>query len=180
MKLPPARGVVFGPVVLRPYAEEHDERTVTWLNDAALQRSFGLARRVTLEGHRSWLERQDDLLLLAITHQERHVGNCSLRWNARHASTYFQIYLGEAAARGHGLGRAATIAALDYAFGALAAHRVWLHVFPNNVAALALYRSLGFVEEGLERDAILLEGRYLSQLRMSLLAPEWQKRGAAW
>jgi RimJ/RimL family protein N-acetyltransferase len=175
---PPA--VVQGEVTLLPYAKENDEKTVGWLNDAFLQRSFGLDRRVTLEGHRAWRAAQNDLLLWAITHQGRHVGNCSLRWHARHASAYFQIYLGEAAVRGRGIGKAATTAALDYAFAALKAHRVWLHVFPHNARALAIYRGLGFVDEGLEREAILLEGRYLSQLRLSLLDVEWQKRGATW
>ena len=175
---PPA--VKHDEVVLQPYAAEHDERTVAWLNDPALQRSFGLDRQVTLAGHRAWRAAQEDLVLWAITYGGRHVGNCSLRWNARHASAYFQIYLGEPAVRGRGLGKAAIMAALDYAFGALKAHRVWLHVYPHNAVALAIYTALGFVEEGLERDALLLEGSYQSQLRMSLLDDEWKMQGTTW
>ena len=52
--------------------------------------------------------------------------------------------------RGRGGGRA-LIEALLAAVPA-GAHKVELEVFPDNEAAIALYRSFGFEEEGLRRD----------------------------
>ncbi len=52
--------------------------------------------------------------------------------------------------RGHGGGRVLLEAAL--AAPPAGAHKVELEVFPDNEAAIALYRSAGFEQEGLRRD----------------------------
>ena len=49
-------------------------------------------------------------------------------------------------------------------------HRVGLATLSSNTAALALYRKLGFVEEGRERQAIFREGRFQDLVLMGLLA----------
>ncbi|HVW46451.1 MAG TPA: GNAT family protein [Solirubrobacterales bacterium] len=73
---------------------------------------------------------------------------------------------------GRGLGRAALTLVLDHAFDQLAAHRVWLDVKPANARARHLYRSLGFVEEGILHDALrTADGRYESLILMAKLAP---------
>jgi diamine N-acetyltransferase len=73
--------------------------------------------------------------------------------------------------RGHG--RTALRAAMAVAFEELGAHRLWLDVKPHNDAARALYRSEGFVEEGILRDALYYDGRFESLVVMSILRPEW-------
>ena len=52
--------------------------------------------------------------------------------------------------RGRGGGRALLEALLDAV--PAGAHKVELEVFPDNEAAIGLYRSLGFEQEGLRRD----------------------------
>lgn len=49
--------------------------------------------------------------------------------------------------RGRGVGTALVEAAIDWA-KARALHKLTLSVFPHNEAAIALYRKLGFIEEG--------------------------------
>jgi diamine N-acetyltransferase len=75
--------------------------------------------------------------------------------------------------KGRGHGRAALRLATAAAFEQYGAHRLWLDVKPHNERALALYRSAGFVEEGLLRDALYLDGRFESLIVMSILRPEW-------
>jgi RimJ/RimL family protein N-acetyltransferase len=75
--------------------------------------------------------------------------------------------------KGRGHGRAALRAVMASAFGEHDAHRLWLDVKPHNERALALYRSAGFVEEGLLRDALYHDGRFESLIVMSVLRPEW-------
>ena len=56
----------------------------------------------------------------------------------------------------------------------LGAHRRWLDVKPFNDRARALYRSEGFVEEGLLRDALREpDGSFQDLVIMSILRPEW-------
>ena len=64
---------------------------------------------------------------------------------------------------------------LDHAFGACAAHRVWLDVMLDNVRARGLYESVGFTAEGVMRDAHRSGDRYLPLCLMSILAPEWRQ-----
>lgn len=164
-----------GGVELVPYTSRFDAQTVAWLNDPAVYEAFGLTRSVTLEGHRLWLAAQKDLLLWAILDKKGvHQGNVSLLLTPRHASAYFQIYIGNPDARGKGMGWDALSCVLDHAFGPLKLHRVWLHEDKANAAAARLYQKAGFVEEGMEREAVLRKGVFHSQLRLSLLAQEWR------
>jgi RimJ/RimL family protein N-acetyltransferase len=48
--------------------------------------------------------------------------------------------------------------------------RVYLDVYTDNEAAIQLYRSCGFVSEGIKRNAHLCNGRYRDVLTMALLA----------
>ena len=72
-----------------------------------------------------------------------------------------------------GYGRAVLRLTMVQAFADHSAHRLWLDVKPHNERALALYRSAGFVEEGLLRDALFTDGRFESLIVMSVLRPEW-------
>ncbi|MBT0723944.1 GNAT family N-acetyltransferase [Rosenbergiella sp. S61] len=67
---------------------------------------------------------------------------------------------------------------LDYAFNWLAAQRVELSVFADNQAAIALYKRLGFVIEGTQRQAAFKKGRYHDTIMMSKLASEYFGKGS--
>jgi RimJ/RimL family protein N-acetyltransferase len=59
--------------------------------------------------------------------------------------------------RGEGMGRALISAALDWG-RAVGLRKVGLGVYPDNRPAVALYRSLGFVDEGLQRRQLHVGG----------------------
>jgi RimJ/RimL family protein N-acetyltransferase len=65
---------------------------------------------------------------------------------------------------------------LGYLFNECGLHRVSLVTLETNNPALALYRKLGFVEEGRERQAIFRSGRFHDLINMGLLAEEWRAR----
>src|SRR5918999_6332255 len=75
--------------------------------------------------------------------------------------------------KGRGYGRATLALAVAQAFEEHGAHRLWLDVKPHNERARSLYRSAGFVEEGLLRDALFSGGEFQSLILMSILRPEW-------
>lgn len=167
-----------GDVVLIPYSERHDAKTVEWLNSVELRKTFGMTQTVSLETHRAWIAAAGNVIIWAISAGAAgHCGNVLLHCNGRHHSAYFQIYLGDTQARGKGIGRTALHLVLGHAFGSLRLHRVWLHTLPGYTAAERLYRSAGFVEEGKERDALFRDGGYHSQHRWSLLVGEWRPGG---
>jgi diamine N-acetyltransferase len=75
--------------------------------------------------------------------------------------------------KGRGYGRATLELTIRVAFEEHDAHRLWLDVKPHNDRARSLYRSAGFVEEGLLRDALFDRGRFESLVIMSMLRHEW-------
>ncbi|KAG6866273.1 hypothetical protein C0991_006369 [Blastosporella zonata] len=62
---------------------------------------------------------------------------------------------------------------VDYAFRHLASHRVSLTVFEGNDRAIALYKKIGFVEEGRIRNAVWIDGGWRDRIHMGILEEEW-------
>jgi len=71
--------------------------------------------------------------------------------------------------QGCGYGKNATNWALYYLEQQEKIKRVWLTVFPNNKAAISLYKRCGFEKEGELRSAVFKGGRYRNLLVMSKL-----------
>ena len=54
-------------------------------------------------------------------------------------------------------------------------HKIALEVLSTNIRAISLYRKLGFVIEGIKRDEVLKNGRYVDSIVMSLLKKEMEE-----
>jgi diamine N-acetyltransferase len=63
----------------------------------------------------------------------------------------------------------------DFLFHQLHIHRIWLFVLSYNTPALTLYKKLGFIEEGKQREAIFRDNTYHDYIMMSLLSHEYEK-----
>lgn len=81
----------------------------------------------------------------------------------RHKSLLTGMYV-RREARGSGVGRAVVSAVLDLAEGL--AEQVLLNVVTTNLAALALYESVGFVRYGLQRQALKSAEGYADEILM--------------
>lgn len=76
--------------------------------------------------------------------------------------------------RGKGYGGEAVDWVLDWGFERLGLHRIWLAAFGYNERAVRLYKKLGFVEEGREREAVLYERKWWDIVRLGMLEGEWE------
>lgn len=74
--------------------------------------------------------------------------------------------------RGVGLGSDVVRTLLDYAFRVLDMHKVGLESLASNEAALATWRSCGFVEEARLREHAWFDGRYDDIVHMAILRSE--------
>ena len=77
--------------------------------------------------------------------------------------------------RGSGLGTALMRETVRHGFDELDLHRLQLTVYTFNTAAIACYRSVGFVVEGLARDSTRGSTEYWDGLTMSLLEPDYRQ-----
>lgn len=73
--------------------------------------------------------------------------------------------------QGRGVGRQLMLRLLDWADRWAGVLRIELNVHADNTGAIALYRSLGFAEEGRHRGYALKDGRYVDSLSMARLHP---------
>jgi RimJ/RimL family protein N-acetyltransferase len=70
--------------------------------------------------------------------------------------------------RGRGIGRRLIEKAIDAARG-LGLSRIELTVREDNANAIALYKRMGFVAEGIQRNAFKVDGQYQNLVMMALL-----------
>ena len=73
-----------------------------------------------------------------------------------------------------GTGRALGHAALDYAFDALALHKVCGQMLASNAASIRFHQSLHFTQEGVLRAQYFIGGVHLDLLCFGLLVDEWR------
>jgi NAD+ diphosphatase len=78
-----------------------------------------------------------------------------------------------------GLGRAVMQCIKAVAFDDLRVHRLWFEVVTGNARAMNLYKSDGFVQEGILREAAWIMGRRVSLIVMSMLEEEYRRQVAA-
>lgn len=74
-------------------------------------------------------------------------------------------------AQGHGYMTEACGAVIDFAFGALALHRLMANYSPTNARSAAVLRRLGFTIEGIAKDYLFINGAWRDHVLTSLTNP---------
>lgn len=85
-----------------------------------------------------------------------------------------RIYIGEDDCRKKGLGRELMEYLIKYCFKELGLSRITLDHYDGNPAQ-ELYKSLGFIYEGVLKDAGFKDGKYYNFNLMALLRKDWNK-----
>jgi RimJ/RimL family protein N-acetyltransferase len=166
-------------VRLRPFREDDLDAAWEMLCDDEGRRLTGTHTTFTREVADRWYrargETNDRLdLAIATLEDDRFVGEAVLnQLDVDNRSCAFRISLRGPSVFGHGYGTEATRLILDHAFQRVGLHRVELEVYDLNPRARHVYRSVGFVEEGVRRDALYWDGRFHDAIVMSVLATEW-------
>ena len=61
----------------------------------------------------------------------------------------------------------------DYLFNYKNMNRLYLFVLESNTIALNLYNKLGFIQEGVQREAIVRDNKKIDYIMMSILHSEY-------
>ena len=165
--------------VLRPFTEADAEGMAEIIEDPEVVRLTGApSGELTLERLRSWYgsrSEQSDRLDLAVTDRATGelVGEVVLyEWDAHARSCTFRTLIGPRG-RGRGLGTEATRLIVGYGFEHLGLHRIELEAYGHNARALRVYEKVGFVVEGVRREADLRDGEWVDWVVMGLLDRDW-------
>lgn len=167
--------------VLRPYTEEdaaeltaivaaNREHLAPWLPWAA---TYGYQDSIDYVARTRAQIESEDAFEGAIVVDGEIVGGAGLHAIDRlNRSTSIGYWL-TAAAQGSGLMTATVRALLDHAFGALDLHRVVIEAVLDNARSRAIPERLGFTEEGVQREAKLVRGRFEDAALYAMLASDW-------
>lgn len=166
---------------LRPLSSADAEGAYpSWLNQASV--CFGNSHHIypyTREMAREYIanaSKGHDHLILAIVLNDshQHIGNIALQGiHPVYRSAELSILIGAQNCWGQGYGKEAIALLLAHGFNNLNLNRITCGTFSNNVAMQGIARSLGMREEGLRRQAIYKEGKYLDVLEYGILAEDF-------
>ncbi|MFI9592366.1 GNAT family N-acetyltransferase [Nonomuraea sp. NPDC052265] len=170
-------------VRLLPVGPEHVEGLLTLVSDPEVTRLTGTHGEVDREVARQWYSTRGEhpnRLDLAVMAGDEYVGEVVLNELDRHnLACNLRIALTGSRVFGKGYGTEAIELVLGHAFATTPLHRISLTVFTFNERARHVYKKIGFVEEGVQRDTLLWEGEWHDSVTMSVLRPEWQTRSGS-
>jgi [ribosomal protein S5]-alanine N-acetyltransferase len=107
---------------------------------------------------------------------DEHIGCCSLQkidWISRSAE--MARIIGNKKYRRKGIGTEIGRILADYGFNVLNLNKIWAGNISFNIGAIKSNEKLGFVKEGVLREAIFKNGDYHDIVISSLLKKEYQK-----
>lgn len=157
---------------------------VKWLNDREVTAHLITYRPISEAEQNIWFENvlksnpDERPLIIEISENNQWIpiGDCefeNIDWRSRCGEV--GISIGEKQYWGKGYGTDAFQTLVNYGFEMLNLHRIFLRVYGENLRAIHSYEKIGFVKEGLLREAIYKNGKYLDVVVMSLLQPDWKK-----
>jgi RimJ/RimL family protein N-acetyltransferase len=94
-----------------------------------------------------------------------------ISWPQRNG--WLTIGIGDPVDRGRGFGTEAMRLLVDYVFRELNFHRLQVAVLSYNTPAIALYRRLGFLREGVWREYVRRDGAWHDMVLFGMLYQEW-------
>ena len=176
------RALVFGEnVYLRPIErEDMDKGWLDWINDRSIQRHLASTLPNTRESlERYWAASQPPnatMFAICLHEDDTYIGNARLSkidWISRKC-TYGWI-IGESKHRGRGLGSEALVLLLRYGFHDLGMNRIFTSVIMENEASLASNDKVGMAREGIRRQDIWRNGRFVDTVHLAMLRKDFDR-----
>jgi RimJ/RimL family protein N-acetyltransferase len=169
-------------VCLRPVELEDLDLFCRCVNNPEVRYSFFIAfptNRVRQEEFIRTLYKEKDFVIFTIVTKTQNIpiGHAAFhRIDLVSRAATFGIIIGDSKYWGKGYGSEVTQLMVEYGFQTLGLNRIQLHVWSENIAGMKAYKSAGFKQEGLLRQAMFHEGNFCDFYVMSILREEYQKK----
>jgi UDP-4-amino-4,6-dideoxy-N-acetyl-beta-L-altrosamine N-acetyltransferase len=161
-------------IYLRLMTEDDTDLIVKWRNLEEVRCRFIYRERFTREGHLHWIHSMIDTgkavqMMICTVASDEPVGSVYIRdIDPIHKKGEYGIFIGEESARGKGIGSAAAVLMIRYAFETIGLHKIYLRVFADNPGAIRSYEKAGFKQEGYLRDEVWVNGSYQDMIWMAV------------
>ena len=153
-------------IYLRLMTYDDTDRIVAWRNSDAVRKNFIYQALFTRQSHENWIRNHVETgdvvqMIICSIEEDKPLGSVYIRdIDRQHNKAEYGIFIGEAKARGRGVGTAAAKLMLRYCFEEEGLHRVYLRALSENIQAIRSYEKAGFCREGLLRDDVCIDGGY--------------------
>lgn len=149
-------------------------------NDPEIIRMYGGshsdAQSMTQDNAERWVQKLQDHDYAWVIDVGQLIGAIRLdRVDLRDKRASLAVGIDDKLRLGMGLGAEAVRLVLQYAFDVLKLHRISVRVVEYNTRALRAYQKCGFVIEGREREAALVDGERHDDVMMGILNREYRR-----
>jgi len=166
-------------IYLRPVEPEDAKFLSKGENDPVVRDALFLALPVSLTNEQEKIEqliKSKDAIILIIVEKETNqsVGQTAFfRIDFISRAAVFYLAILDPACWSKRFGSEATKLMVDYAFKTLNLNRIQLHVCAENTPAIKIYERVGFIKEGVLRQAMFRNGNYVDFWVMGMLRDDW-------
>lgn len=173
---PPILNIRGERVGLGPLRADLIDLSLEWLNDFDVTRTLAVGNRpFTREAQSAWFSRasvgEDRIFVIYELSTMRPIGTTGLHQiDPHHRTAEYGILIGERDAWRKGYGTETTRLMVQYAFGALNLHSVYLRVYENNPAGLKAYERAGFRVIGRRRQSVFVDGKPIDVIYMDCVS----------
>jgi RimJ/RimL family protein N-acetyltransferase len=154
-----------------------------WLNDPEVYKYLMVGHTpITKDDERRYYESHanaDDSrdFEIHVAEDGRYIGNIGIKgFNLVHRRAEMGISIGSKQDWGKGYGFDAIVTMLRYAFDTLGLHSVKIRAHQDHTRALDLYRRVGFVDVGRDREAVFQDGRFSDYAALDIVDREFRER----
>lgn len=161
-------------ITLRAYDDSLDDGwdVVRWRNDPQVKAFFFDEEPLSFYSHLEWIDKAKHnpnvryYMIHTVGDDDNKgvtigtIGLNDIDWRNRTAE-FGRFLIGDAKYRSRGYGKEAMFLLLDYAFNHLNLNKIWLQTMALNEAASAIYRKMGFQDEGILKEQKFKNGQYI-------------------
>lgn len=139
-------------IQLRLLQQSDLELTMAWRNQEQIRKWFFYQKPISNDQHQAWYKKyqQSDNDFVFIIEEKKNSGKpigqvsiYNINWQDK-TGEFGRLMIGNEQYRAQGYAKEATKLIVDFAFSQLQLNMVFLEVFSDNFAAIAIYSSVGF------------------------------------
>ncbi len=160
-------------IYIRRITGDDTDLIVDWRNREDVREHFFFREPFTRQMHEKWLREKIDTglveqFIVCMQEDDRPIGSSYLRDIDRdEESAEYGIFIGEADARGRGLGAEILKATMDYALNDMGLKLVRSRAISTNEASIKIFKNYGFTVNDTVRGVTCSDGNMVDMVLMS-------------
>ena len=164
-------------LIYKPLSLEHLSKDyVNWLNDDKVNKYLESGNDYNLKKLENFLieVEKKEILFWAIHLKKNntHIGNIKIDpINEKHGLGEYGILIGKKSEWGKGYAKESSKTIIKFCFEKIKLRKIALGVVEDNIAALELYKKIGFVVEGRLKKHGIYNNKYCNLIRMAMFNP---------